>query len=186
VIEAVPKTAPTLPTARLLLRPLVDADASAIASSAGDRRVARFLVQVPTPYPVALARRWLRGRNEWWPSGRGVTLAIVERDDPDLLIGTASMRRYARDRRAELGYWLAADAWGRGIATEATRALVDFGFRELALARIYAHVFAGNAASMRVLEKLGMLQEGVLRQHMRKGRRLQDLVVYGLLLDEWR
>jgi RimJ/RimL family protein N-acetyltransferase len=186
VIEAVPRTPPTLATERLLLRPLADDDAPAIAAGAGDRRVARYLVQVPTPYPVGLARRWLRSRNDWWPTGRGVTLAIVEHHDPAFLVGTASLRRYARDRRAELGYWLSAGVWGRGIATEATHALVDFGFRELGLARIYAHVLAGNVASMRVLDKLGMVHEGVWRQHMRKGRRLHDLVVYGLLRDEWR
>lgn len=176
---------PTLVTERLVLRPLRDADAVAIAAGAGDKRVARYLIQVPSPYPVALARRWLRGRIEWWADGRGITLAIAARDVPDELLGTASLRRYARDRRAELGYWLAAAVWGRGIATEAAAALVDYGFRELELSRIYAQVLSGNAASERVLEKLGMQHEGVKRQHVRKGRNLRDVAIYGLLRSEW-
>jgi RimJ/RimL family protein N-acetyltransferase len=186
VIEAVPSTAPTLLTERLALRSLCDDDAAAIAGGAGDRRVARYLIQVPSPYPVALARRWVRSRLEWWPTGRGVTLGIAEREAPRALLGTVSLRRFARDRRAELGYWLAADAWGNGYATEAAHALVGFGFREYELARIYAQVLAGNTASMRVLEKLGMVTEGVKRQHVRKGHRLHDVVLYGLLREEWR
>ena len=177
---------PTIETERLVLRALRIDDAPAIAERAGDRRVARFLIAVPTPYPVALARRWIAARIAWWRHGRGLTLAIARREAPDALIGSASLRRHARDRRAELGYWLGADSWGRGYATEAGRALVDFGFGELALERVYAQVIAGNDASCRVLEKLGMTYEGVRRSHVRLGRRLHDLLLYGLLREEWR
>src|SRR5215510_16022277 len=120
---------PDLVTERLVLRELRPSDAGAVAAGAGDRRVAAFLIQVPSPYPIALARRWVAHRIEWWDQGRGVTLAVTLRDEPDRLLGTVSLRRYARDRRAELGYWLAVPAWGQGIATESTRALVDYGFR---------------------------------------------------------
>jgi len=177
--------APTLVTERLALRELRLDDAGAIAAGAGDRRVARYLIAVPTPYPVALARRWLVARIEWWEAGRGITLAITRRTSPHILLGTVSLRRYPRDRRAELGYWLAAHAWSFGFATEACRALIDFGFRDLQLARIYAQVLAGNRASLHVLDKLGMVGEGIKRQHVRKGQKLHDVVLYGLLRDEW-
>jgi ribosomal-protein-alanine N-acetyltransferase len=176
---------PSLVTERLVLRELQIADAAAIAAGAGDRRVARFLIQVPSPYPVALARRWLTARVEWWEQGRGVTFAIAQRSHPHILLGTVSLRRYSRDHRAELGYWLAHSAWGSGIATEACEAAVDFGFRQLSLARIYAQVLAGNRASQRVLDKLGMVTEGVKRRHVKKGDGLCDVVFYGLLRDEW-
>ncbi len=169
-----------------MLRELQIADAAAIASGAGDRRVARYLLQVPSPYPVALARRWLDARIEWWEQGRGVTFAIARRSHPHACVGTVSLRRYSRDRRAELGYWLAASAWGSGIATEACTAAVDFGFRELGLARVYAQVLAGNRASQRVLDKLGMVTEGVKRAHVRVDNKLTDVVFYGLLRDEWQ
>jgi RimJ/RimL family protein N-acetyltransferase len=90
-----------------------------------------------------------------------------------------------RDRRAELGYWLAAAAWDHGFATEACRAAITFGFETLALARIYAQVIEDNTASMRVLDKLGMVREGVKRKHIVKGGRPRDVVIYGLLRDEW-
>jgi len=177
--------APTLVTERLSLRQLRLDDAGAVAEGAGDRRVARYLIAVPSPYPVALARRWVVSRIEWWETGRGVTLAITRRTSPHILLGTVSLRRFTRDRRAELGYWLAAHAWNFGFATEACRALVDFGFRELGLARIYAQVLAGNRGSLNVLDKLGMVGEGIKRQHIRKGQKLHDVVLYGLLRDEW-
>lgn len=177
---------PSLTTQRLMLRELQLEDAHAIAMRAGDREVARYLIAVPTPYPVALAARWIANRVAWWPQGRGITLAIARNEHPNELLGTVSLRRFARDRRAELGYWLGVDAWGHGYATEAAGALVDFGFREMALARVYAHVIAGNDPSCRVLDKLGMMNEGVRRKHLRKGKRLHDIVLYGLLRNEWR
>jgi len=176
---------PLIATERLVLRELRLNDARAIAARAGDRRVARHLIQVPSPYPIALAARWIDGRNSWWRAGRGATLAIARRESPDALLGTASLRRYARDRRAELGYWLGVDAWGCGFATEAAHAIVGWGFRELELNRVYAHVLDGNLASCRVLDKLGFTPEGVRRQHVRKGRALVDVMLYGVLRDEW-
>ena len=184
ILDISPAT-PSVTTQRLLLRELRFEDAHAIAMRAGDRDVARYLIAVPTPYPVALAARWITSRVAWWAQGRGITLAIARKEHPNELIGTVSLRRFVRDRRAELGYWLGADAWGHGYATEAAGALVDFGFREMALARVYAHVLAGNDASCRVLDKLGMVNEGVRRKHLRKGKRLHDVVMYGLLRDEW-
>lgn len=174
-----------LATARLVLRELRASDAAAVAAGAGDPRVAAYLIQVPSPYPIALARRWVHHRIDWWEQGRGVTLAVTLQDEPDMLLGTVSLRRYVRDRRAELGYWLAHPAWGHGFATEAAQAAVDFGFRDLGLARIYAQVLSDNRASLRVLDKLGMVNEGIKRQHVQKGHRLHDVVIYGLLRDEW-
>jgi RimJ/RimL family protein N-acetyltransferase len=176
---------PELVTERLVLRELRASDAAAVAAGAGDKRVAQHLIQVPSPYPIALARRWVIHRIEWWNLGRGVTFAVTLPDDPDMLLGTVSLRCYVRDRRAELGYWLAQPAWGHGFATEAAQGAVDFGFRELGLARVYAQVLAGNRASLGVLDKLGMVNEGIKRQHVNKARRLHDVVLYGLLRDEW-
>ena len=185
-LEAEPPATPTLETDRLVLRPLTLRDAPAVAAGAGDARVAQYLLAVPTPYPVTLAKAWVKDRLGWWKHGRGVTLGIELRDAPGDLLGTVSLRRYVRDRRAELGYWLGAGAWQHGIATEAARALVAFGFAHYQLARIYAYVLGGNTASERVLEKLGMQREGVKRQHIAKGKTLHDIVVYGLLRAEWR
>lgn len=184
-IDSGAPAAPTLTTKRLVLRELTLDDARAVATRAGDRRVAKYLIAVPSPYPMTLATRWIAARIAWWAQGRGITLAIARREAPRELLGSVSLRRFVRDRRAELGYWLGADAWGDGVATEAAGALVDFGFAELGLSRIYAHVLEGNVASCRVLEKLGMINEGIRRQHVRKGKKLLDVVLFGMLRDEW-
>jgi RimJ/RimL family protein N-acetyltransferase len=176
---------PRLETDRLVLRELHPDDAAAVAERAGDRRVARFLIAVPSPYPVSLASRWITARIAWWPQARGITLAIARRESPGALLGTVSLRRFLRDRRAELGYWLGADTWGAGFATEAADAMVEFGFRELGLERIYAQVLEGNEPSCRVLEKLGMASEGIRHRHIRKGKRLCDVSMFGLLREEW-
>ena len=101
-------------------------------------------------------------------------------------VGSCGLRRKpGGEDEADIGYELAPRLWGQGYATEAARAMVDFGFRELGLHRISSWCIADNAASARVLEKDGFTLEGRLRQNERfKGRR-GDTLLYGLLREEW-
>ena len=75
--------------------------------------------------------------------------------------------------------------WGRGYGTEAAKAVLAHGFSVLGLNRIYGHYLRRNPASGRVLEKIGMTQEGCLRQHDKKWGQFEDLVVCGMLRSEW-
>ena len=85
-------------------------------------------------------------------------------------------------RMAEIGYWIAEPFWGRGIATEATRAICAYAFDTLPeLVRIQAAVFEWNPASMRVLEKAGFEREAVLRQSVWKDGALMDSALYAKL-----
>ena len=86
--------------------------------------------------------------------------------------------------RAEMGYWIAIKFWNRGFATEAARAVLDYSFSDLDLQRIFAHHFKRNPASGKVLEKIGMQKEGVLRSHIKKWGKFEDLVVYGILRSD--
>lgn len=92
----------------------------------------------------------------------------------------------AAQRSAELGYWVRADRAGRGYATEAVRALLEWGFRHLGLHRVTAFADAANAASRRVLEKAGFREEGVVRHRVPQDGGWRDHVMYGLLEDEVR
>jgi [ribosomal protein S5]-alanine N-acetyltransferase len=177
--------APTLTSERLVLRPLCRGDAYAIAKQAGDRRVARHLADVPSPFPVAMAMSWVTARLDRWSRGGGPTYAITERAAGPNLIGTVSMRSVPRDRRAELGYWIGHASWGRGIASEAVHRILQWAFVESNLHRVYAQVIASNRRSHRVLEKAGMTLEGTRRGHLRKGRRFVDVDQYGVLREEW-
>jgi RimJ/RimL family protein N-acetyltransferase len=85
---------------------------------------------------------------------------------------------------AEIGYWLGEPFWGRGIATAALSATVKHAFAELGLIRIFAIPFAGNEASLRVLEKAGFLREGVLRRSAVKEGRVLDQLLYAVTREE--
>ena len=88
-------------------------------------------------------------------------------------------------RGGDIGYGLRRDRWGSGIATEAARLVVDFGFDRLGLHRIFAYHHPDNVASGRVLQKLGMQREGVLRENQFAHGRWRDSVVYAVLEHEW-
>jgi RimJ/RimL family protein N-acetyltransferase len=102
------------------------------------------------------------------------------------LVGTIGLRDIdAEHSQAELGFWVAVECWGQGYATEAARAVVGFGFGQLGLNRIYAHHMVRNPASGRVLTKVGMKQEGLLRQRVRKWGVFEDVVPMAMLREEW-
>jgi RimJ/RimL family protein N-acetyltransferase len=81
-------------------------------------------------------------------------------------------------RSAEIGYWLGARFWGRGIATEAVRAATEHAFETGSFCRIFAAVFEHNAASARVLEKAGYVREGIMRKSVTKDGRTLDAFLY--------
>jgi len=87
--------------------------------------------------------------------------------------------------RAELGYWVGRPYWGRGYATEAGLGLLAHSFGVLRLNRVFAIHYSRNPASGRVLQKLGMRQEGVMPQHIKKWGVYVDAVCYGVLRDDW-
>lgn len=87
---------------------------------------------------------------------------------------------------ADLGYELNPDYWGCGYATEAAAALIDWGFAQLGLHRVWAWCIADNARSARVLERLGMYLEGRQREKVWMGDRWADALLYGILVHEWR
>lgn len=175
---------PTLETRRLRLRSLTRADAPAVQRLAGAPEVADTTLNIPHPYADGLAEQWIAGRAEVARSGAGLTWAIVDRSS-DALFGAISLIIAQPHQHAELGYWIGLPFWGCGYITEAATAVLGHGFGALGLHRIHAHHFARNPASGRVMQKIGMVREGCLRQHIRKGDRFEDIVCYGILRQEW-
>ncbi|MHB8595245.1 MAG: GNAT family N-acetyltransferase [Ktedonobacteraceae bacterium] len=103
------------------------------------------------------------------------------------LIGNCGIRKKTPDAQdADIGYELDPRYWGCGYATEAARAMLAFGFRELALHRIWAWCIAENVASAHVLEKIGMRQEGSLRQNEWMQGCWWDTLLYAMLEHEWK
>ncbi len=171
---------PTLETQRLLLRPFQTADADDVRRLAGDRAVADTTLNIPYPYEDGMAEKWISNHRDWFEFREQAIFAVTLRAE-NTLIGAIGLRLHPHDDRAELGYWIGKPYWGQGFATEAGRAIVDFGFEQLGLNRIYAHHFSRNPASGRVMQKLGMIHEGRLRQHVRKWDAFEDLELYAIL-----
>ena len=117
---------------------------------------------------------------------RRFQLAIVLREDGRLIGNCGIRRKIDNDWEADLGYELAPQYWGCGYATEAGRAMVDFGFRELGLRRISSWCIADNIASVRVLERLGFGNEGRLTRNEYFKGQWWDTLLFGLLADDWQ
>ncbi len=173
-----------LTSERLILRAFHENDIAAVVRLADDPEIARNTLRIPHPYTEAHARAWLTAQREDARTGAGAVFAISRADD-GVLMGACGMEIFRDHRRGELGYWLGRDFWGRGYTTEAASAVIDWGFTALELNRISAARFSGNGASGRVLEKLGMRREGELRRHVFRGGEFRDMLMYGILREEW-
>lgn len=176
-----PRRAPTLRTRRLVLRPLRVRDVDAVARLIADPEVTRWLLAFPHGDARAAAGRWIGRSLELELDGRGPTLAISR---GGRLIGAIGLRIAARHAHAELGYWLGAAHWGRGYAVEAGRAMVTWGFQVVGLRRIFGQYLGDNRASGRVMERIGMIREGVRRMHVRKAGRWYDAHQFGMLRED--
>jgi len=176
---------PTLETPRLRLRALVEADVPALFAIFGDAESMRYWSR-PELKTIDEAEALFRDIHDHGASGDFVQLGIARRED-DLVVGTCTLYRIERThRRAELGYILRRDHWGRGLAHEALVALLDHAFGALGLHRLEADVDPRNAASIRLVERLGFKLEGHMRERYFVAGDIQDSAMYGLLAPEWK
>ncbi len=165
------------------LRPWQDSDVPALVQACQDPEIVRW-TRVPAGYGEADARFYLHQRYQATFAGVTAPFAIVHATTQDLL-GSISLMRFAWPHaRAEVGYWLAAAARGRGHATRAVRLVCAWGFDGLGLERIDLLAATGNPASQRVAERCGFTREAVLRSYMRGTYERQDMVAFGLLRGE--
>ena len=176
---------PFLQTTRLTLRPYTLADIPAFLPLIAAREVAATTLRIPHPYSEAQAREFVALTEQQNVSGSCVRLCVVIRESGAICGGTGLMLE-PDHRRAELGYWIGVPYWGNGYATEAAAAMVKYGFEHLDLYRIHAGYFAGNLASKRVLEKIGMRHEGCQRGHMLKWGKFCDQELYGMVAEDWK
>lgn len=152
---------PRLSTNRLILTMLRPSDASAVENLAGDPAVALVTTAIPHPYPKGGAEGWIDAEADGWADGTSASFAIRESINSPL-IGNVSLMKI-ENSQAEIGYWLGKPHWGRGLMTEAVRAVVGFGFTSLRLTRIHGGHITGNPASGRVMVKAGFIPTGPYR-----------------------
>jgi RimJ/RimL family protein N-acetyltransferase len=176
---------PTLHTDRLRLRPFASADADALFALHSSAHVLRYW-DAPPWNERSRADRFIAVCRRLAEEGIGARLAI-DRVRDGAFIGWCGLARWNPEyRSASMGYCLDDAAWGQGYATEAARAVLQWAFDTLDLNRVQAETDTRNAASARVLEKLGFVREGTLREDCVVNGEVSDSWVYGLLRRQWR
>jgi [ribosomal protein S5]-alanine N-acetyltransferase len=173
-----PLPTPTLRTDRLLLRPFAESDEEAIWALQSDANVARYWDSPPWRERER-AGRFLAMCKQMEAEGTGARLAV---EHEGRFVGWCCLVGINPDyRSARLGYCFQEITWGRGFATEAAGALLQWAFATLDLNRVQSETDTRNGASARVLEKLGFKREGTLREDCIVDGVVSDTWVYGLL-----
>lgn len=173
-----------LETPRLVLRPLVDADAAALMAVFSNAEVMRYWA-TPAWTDPAQAQGFIARSREAMDRGDALRLGLVRRDDGRLIGQCTLFDLVFPSARAEVGYTMARDAWGAGFMHEALVALLGHGFGALGLRRVEADIDPRNTPSARSLERLGFTREGLLRERWQVGGEISDSALYGLLAREW-
>ncbi len=174
---------PILKTERLILRRMTRRDIEGVYCYARDPEVTRFLLweshKSPSQtraYLSYLERKYRRGEFFDW----GIEL-------DGRIVGTCGFSAiYTDDNRAELGYVLSREHWGRGIAAEAAKAVIKFGFERLQLNRIESRYMIGNEKSLSVMKKCGMTFEGIMRQGVYAKGEYRDVGIASILRSEYK
>jgi RimJ/RimL family protein N-acetyltransferase len=175
----------TLDTERLRLRPLARTDAPALLAIFADPRVMRYW-STPPWAGIEAAQAFIERDLEAMRAGSHLRLGLERRSDA-LLIGQCTLYDIVQpSKRAQLGYSMAAEAWGQGWMHEALGALLEHGFSALQLHRVEADIDPRNSASARSLERLGFVREGLLRERWIVAGEVSDSALYGLLARDWR
>ena len=168
-----------LRTERLVLSVPTAADVDAIYAACQDHDIQRYTT-VPSPYEHRHAEGFIPFLVKRWAEDAHATWALRE---GGVLAGVLALEHIARGGAGEIGYWMTPAFRGRGLLTEAARAVLDWGFSEAgpALARIEWRAVVGNVASARAARTLGLHYEGVLRQAGSNAFGRDDLWIASLL-----
>lgn len=159
----------------IVLRPWQKQDAQDLASVANNKNIWNNVRDaLPSPYTVMDALQWIAHVNDQNPV---VNFAIVYNGKIAGSIGCVPKEDVAR-KTIEIGYFVGEPYWGKGIATEAVKLLVDFIGTRMDVIRIYAQVFAGNQSSMKVLQKNGFYLEAINRKAVVKNNTVMDDYVW--------
>lgn len=184
-VEEVFGKLPALETARLVLRRVRLGDAEDVFAYASDPGVARYL-SWETHRSVEDSREFLHSVLERYRRGEPASWGIVYKASGQL-VGTGGFDAglWPEHARAEVGCVVSGEVSGLGLGTEALRAMISFGFKELGLNRIEARCVSGNTASVRIMEKSGMTHEGTAREKEFAKGEFRDVESYAILRREY-
>jgi [ribosomal protein S5]-alanine N-acetyltransferase len=171
---------PVIETDRLRLRPFIDADRDDLIRIAGNRSIADATISVPHPFTAQHATDWIDHSQSETLASAHIGFAVA--DKGNALLGYVGLHDINREHlQAELSFWIDPTRQGQGIAGNAAIGMLDFAFGILGMNRICAHHMVSNLASGRLLAKLGFVEEGYLRQRVRKWDQFEDVKLWALL-----
>ena len=173
----------TLTTKRLILRLFQKSDAAIVAKLCNNYNIYKNTLYLPYPYSDDDALAWIERHLENFEEDKAYEFAITDKASGDLF-GAIELSNNKKFQNGELAYWVGEEYWGNGYATEAARAILEFAFHEKQFHKVFARYFSINPASGKVLEKIGMQKEGVLLDHVKKDKRFEDLIYYGIIKSE--
>lgn len=175
---------PTLETERLRLRKLTPDDAADVFDYAADSQVTKYLMWSPHR-SIDDSLEFINAAIERYRKRRPAPWAMVLKSEKKV-IGTCDFISWRPDHgRSEIGYALARKYWSRGLMTEGVREIIAYGFRQKGINRIQALCEIPNIGSARVLEKVGMTYEGILREYMIQHGAYRDMKMYAILKKDW-
>ena len=174
-------------TERLMIRRFKIEDAHDVYESCNDYEVAKTTLGIPFPYTLEMAESWITKLSQREEEGTSYEFAICFKENPNKIIGCISLTDVnPKAKRAEMGYWVNRAYWGQGIATEAAKCMINFGFDKIGLHSIIARYFDINPASGRVMQKSGMTYVGTIRDHEFRFDKYYNVGYYEILSTDKR
>ena len=153
--------------------------------------ISKYLYEVPDPYSVEDAVNFIKSADSDFKSRRALHFAIEYKGKSEstsnnlVIVGAIGLNNIDLvNKKANLGYWIGEQYWGRGIATECIGMIIDYAFSpELGLKEISAYVFPENKASIRILEKNGMKNKGEVNEYHKISKRYRNSLKYAIVLE---
>jgi RimJ/RimL family protein N-acetyltransferase len=171
---------PKLADGGLHLRPPERRDVDALVVACQDPEIPRF-TRIPSPYERSHAEGWVAHAAEAWAAGTEAAFVVADARRGDVLGSVGVMRLDEERAVAEIGYWVAKEARGHGVATRIVRLTSRWAVCDLGVQRLELMTHVENVASQRVAEATGFVREGVLRSYVTLGCGISDVVMFSLL-----
>lgn len=172
-------------TKRLIIRPFKSSDYERVATVCNDYDVAKTTLAIPHPYTEDNAKDFINYTLEATKAKQSYEYAICFKEDPSFVIGCVGLMNINYNaKKAELGYWIDKLHWGKGVATEASIAMIRFAFDYLKLHSVIARHAVHNPASGKVMKKCGMTYVGLFREHEYRDGKFYDVDYYEILASD--
>jgi len=176
---------PELNTERLLLRQIQYYDVEVFHKMRTDHSLMKYM-DIEIPKSINDTQKKFEQEIESFSKGNSVYWAIAQKGSKQMIGGAGYWRLMKEHYRAEIGYQLAPDYWRKGYSFEALKAIINFGFNKMDLHSIEGNVNPKNIASIKLLEKLGFVQEAYFKENFYFDGKFLDSAIFSLIVSNWK